>query len=190
MKKLAIIIADGFEETEAIGTIDILRRAMGFSDNKIVSVDTFLLKAQGLNAIGAHNIEIKCDYNINELNDLEYSAIIFPGGPGYVNYFEDKKLSNITLSMAKDKKIIAAICAAPQYLGYLGLVDNKEVVHYPGANKYLDKAKLSSKKEAIQDENIITGRSISSAIDFALLIADNFLEKSQYKLLFESLIRQ
>lgn len=167
--KLAIFLAEGFEETEAITTIDILRRAQINID--VVSVNNKKLVK------GAHDILVQTDFIIEETDYEDYDGFILPGGNKGVD-----NLSNVTVvkqwfvQANEDKKIIAAICAAPQILGHLSIVDNRNITIFPGCDSGLEKANIDETVAAISDEHIITGASLGCAISFALAIVEKILD--------------
>lgn len=168
--KVAIFLAPGYEMGEAIITIDILRRAKIIVD--IVSInDNFLVKS-------SHNVEIKCEKLISGINFSDYKALILPGGSnGVENLGKNQLLKNKIIEFVSDKnKVVAAICAAPQILGQLNLLVNKEVTFYPGCDNGLENA-IKTNKSVVINNNIITGKSIGCAFQFALKIVSTLLDQ-------------
>src|SRR5699024_3620690 len=105
----------------------------------------------------------------------DYDALILPGGLGGVEkMMKHEKLLDLIKTHASQDKTVAAICAAPQILGMLGLLKNKEVTFYPGCDQYLDEATKRPSAATIEDGNIITGSSIGGALLFGLQIVDHF----------------
>ena len=147
------LIAEGFEEIEALAVVDILRRAeidvnlVSVTDNKIVK--------------GAHGISINTDVTINEITD--YDMLFLPGGyPGYVNLEKSEKVIKlIKEAYAANKKIIA-ICAAPSILGKEGLLEGKKACCFPGFEKELMGAQVVF-DDVCETENIITSRGAGTA---------------------------
>lgn len=166
MKKIALFLHNRFEEIEAVVSIDILRRA-GYEVN-LVSVE------HNLQVVGSHGIKIEADLKLNGISLIDYDAILIPGGPGIDVLIDNDKFLSILSEFSKTKKLMAAICAAPQILGKLGLIDNKNITHFPGANKFLSLAKIDLNQGSVVDQNIITGQSAGSAIQFALDIVEYF----------------
>lgn len=160
MKKVLVMLAQGFEEIEAITVVDILRRANIVCD--MCSIDKE-------NVVGAHNITIKADCHIDDIKALEYDAIVLPGGlPGATN-LRDERVENFTKKLYEDGKIIAAICAAPETLEVFGLLKGKRCTSYPGF--------ISNRNEVtyiedvvVVDGNIITSRGPATSIEFGLTI--------------------
>lgn len=161
--KAAIFLAAGYEMGEAIITIDLLRRAKIEVD--VVSVnDELLVKS-------SHNLMIKAEKTLKELNFGDYKILILPGGSqGVENLNQVTVLKEQLVKFAQnEQKLVAAICAAPQILGQLKLLDHKEVTFYPGCDVGLDQA-IKTTEPVVVSGNIITGKSIGCAFQFALKI--------------------
>ncbi|ARU91941.1 DJ-1 family protein [Spiroplasma clarkii] len=188
MAKVAVFLATGFEETEMISVVDVLRRAEktfpgSFSIVEMVSITDVK------QVTGAHNITIQADKTMQEINVADYDCLVLPGGqPGVDNLMNCETLMTALTNHAKADKTIAAICAAPQILGKLGLVDGIEVTHYPGCDQYLDKAIKKPHMSAISEGNIITGSSIGGALLFALQIVDHFTSTEEMLQLHQQLV--
>jgi len=154
-----LFLTNGFEEIEAVETIDILRRAE--IDLITVSVE------ETLYVQGAHNIEVKADILLNgvEINDAE--MLILPGGTLRLGEFQ--KLNDLLVAHNAKGGLIAAICAAPSILGKLGILEDKTATCYPGFEKYLMGANVIDKR-VVKSENIITGKGPGCTKQFALEI--------------------
>lgn len=162
MKKLYIHLAEGFEETEAITIIDVLRRA-GLN---VISVSV----TGNRNVKGSHNIEIKADLLFEDVDYADGEMIILPGGmPGAKNLNEHEGLKRQIVDYQNNGKYLAAICAAPIVLGSLGILKGKRAVCYPGYETYLIGADVQS-NPYIVDGKIITGRGVGAAMQFSLEI--------------------
>lgn len=169
--KAAIFLATGYEMGEAIITIDLLRRAKIAVD--IVSVTEDLLVKS------SHNVEVKCEKTITAINFADYKILILPGGNiGVENLNQVQLLKDNLVAFADDEnKLVAAICAAPQILGQLNLLVNKKVTFYPGCDKGLDQA-IKTSEPVVVSGNIITGKSIGCAFQFALKIISILLDEA------------
>lgn len=159
--KILVPLAPGFEETEAVSVIDILRRAglhtvtAAVSDNPVK---------------GSHDIKITADIMLNE-ND-KYEAIVLPGGmPGTTNLKNDKRVISLVQSISKTGGITAAICAAPIVLAAAGVLTGKKYTCYPGFEKDIADAFFSS-DPVVTDGTIITSRGAGTAIPFALKLVE------------------
>ena len=162
MKNLYIQLAEGFEETEAVTIIDVLRRA-GLNVISVSITGNRMVK-------GSHNIEIKADILFEEVDFSTGEMIILPGGmPGSKNLNEHEGLKNQIIDYQKHGKYLAAICAAPIVFGNLGILKGKKVVCYPGYESHLVGAEVRS-NPYIVDNNIITGRGVGAALQFSLEI--------------------
>lgn len=170
--KLALFLADGFEESEAVVTVGILRRT-----NILVDLITITNK---LYVISSHKIILKVEKKIDDIKYAEYLGFILPGGEnGVQNLLKCKKLKIILQQANKDKKIIAAICAAPQILGCWGFLNNKKATSYPGCIMGMEQSIYNDKLEVVIDDNIITGNSMGSTIVFALSIVKKILGENK-----------
>lgn len=166
-----VYLAQGFEETEAITPIDMLRRAekkvvtVGVDDNLIVS---------------SHGIPVVTDTIAQEapLTD-ELEMIVLPGGmPGTLN-LEKSEFVQAAIDFCMEKNItIGAICAAPSILGHKGLLNGRNAVCYTGFEAQLKGAKIGSEAVAV-DENIITARGAGAAMQFALTLVEKAVSKAE-----------
>ncbi len=159
-----LFLADGFEEIEALYTLDVLRRA---------EIDVLSVGVPAKTATGSHKIPVVCDITVDELPfDDNFDMIILPGGlPGAANLDNDKSVNRYIEIAVEKGKYIAAICAAPYILGKRGLLKGKKATCFPGFEKYLEGAEIVD-KGAVKDGNIITGRAMGSAHTFALTILE------------------
>lgn len=180
MKKVYAFLATGFEETEAICTIDILRRA----GMDVVITSIYNEKT----VVGAHNISIIADKTIDEINPNDADLLFLPGGiPGTPNLESCEKLMQILDNHIKQNKFVATICAAPTILGKRGFLDNKNAACYPGCENDMGKA-LCKNSPAIIDGLFITGRGMGVTTDFALLIVKTLIGESLANELFQNCI--
>lgn len=173
MKKSFLFLADGFEEVEALGTLDVLRR--GGVDVQSVSVYDYR------EVKGAHGIVVAADLLLKEVKEEEADFLIFPGGmPGAQNLSECSLLMEMLKSHFGKKKPIAAICAAPALvLGKLPLDKKVRMTCYPGFEEFLPNIEVR-KEGVVEDGNIITGRGPAYAFAFGLAIL-SYLTGSEQK---------
>lgn len=162
MMKVYIFLAEGFEEIEAITTIDVLRRAE--LDVTTVSI------TETKEVRGAHNITVSADSLFTDCNFSDADLLLLPGGlPGAHNLNDFEPLKELLISFNERKKTIAAICAAPLVLGGLGILKHKTVTCYPGFEGELEGAKYTA--SALEnDKNIITAKGPGAAMYFSLAI--------------------
>ena len=160
---VAIFLADGFEEVEALTVSDILRRAK--ANIKLVSIkDTKEVES-------SRNVKVIADATFDEMDFSETRMLVLPGGmPGTNNLQAFKPLEELVVSFANSGKYVAAICAAPKILGALGLLKGRRACCHPGFEKELIGADVIMNRPAVLDGNIITGRSMGCAIPFGLTV--------------------
>lgn len=165
MKKVAVFLANGFEEIEALATVDILRRA-GIPVQTVSITDDLMV-------LGAHNITVLADTLYNNIDFSELDVLVLPGGGvGAENLNKHEKLKKHLSKFVSENKQVAAICAAPAVLGGLGLLKDKEATCYPGFESKLTGAITSGKKVVVSD-NITTGKGPGLVFDFALQLVEN-----------------
>ena len=155
-----MLLGTGFEETEAVAPLDLLRRA---------GVDVKTVGVTGKIVYGSHNIGIEADITIDQLdlNDLE--MIILPGGLGGVASARASKEALNALSWAwNNGKHVAAICAGPTVLADLGITDGKHATCFPGCEEQMGSALMAENAAAVTDGRLITGTSAGCAIPFGL----------------------
>jgi 4-methyl-5(b-hydroxyethyl)-thiazole monophosphate biosynthesis len=162
MKKAYLFLATGFEEIEAIATIDILRRG---------GVEVTVVSITGEHTVlGVHQIPVTADKLFEEADFSDGDAFILPGGgPGSQMLNGHDALKQLLVCRNEQNKWIAAICAAPLVLGGLGLLEGKKAICYPGCEPLLKGAILTD-EPAVTDGNIITGKGPGLAFDFALTV--------------------
>ena len=160
MKKAAVLLADGFEEIEALTAVDLLRRARIYVDTVSIS-DDYMVH-------GAHGINVQTEDLFEEVNFAEFDMIILPGGmPGTLNLKAHEGLRSLLKTYDEEKKYIAAICAAPSILSELGMIKGRKACAYPSFEDELDCEEVLKVPEMV-DGHIITGRGMGAAIPFAL----------------------
>jgi len=160
--KAYIFLATGFEEIEAITTIDILRRGE-------VEIMTVSITGERT-VVGVHQIPVSTDILFKETDFSDGDIFILPGGgPGSFMLNNHEALKQLLVSKNEQSKWIAAICAAPLVLGGLCLLEGKKAICYPGMESYLQGAILTDLPVVI-DGNIITGKGPGMALDFGLTI--------------------
>ncbi|MCL1883387.1 MAG: DJ-1/PfpI family protein [Defluviitaleaceae bacterium] len=161
MYEAILFLTDGFEEIEAITTLDILRRG---------GVSAISVSLTGNREVtGSHEIIVKADMLFNELNDTKGAMLILPGGPGVSNMHKHELLLELLRIHNAEGGRIAAICAAPTVLGKLGVLLDKTAVCYPTLTEKLNSAKVGQ-VSTITDGNITTSKGPASSTDFALEI--------------------
>ncbi len=160
-----LFLAEGFEEIEALTPVDLLRRAK-------IDVVTVGIGAKAV--CGAHGIKVEADVSESEalamLSEKGAEMVILPGGmPGSTNLDNSETVEAFLLYARENSIPYGAICAAPMVLGKRGMLEGKKAVCYPGFEKYLQGAEVVD-APAVRDGNVVCGRAMGSAAQFALLI--------------------
>ena len=168
MEMTYVFLADGFEEVEALTSVDVLRRAG-------MPVTTVSINP-GLEVTGAHGVTVKADsvFEDNGYRDAEW--LVLPGGiPGAPNLMAHDGLRDALLEQDERGGKIAAICASPAVvLGPLGILMDREAVCYPGLEDTVEGVKWLDRFVAV-DGHVVTGRGPAAATAFALAIVEQTL---------------
>ena len=171
MKKVFIFLAEGFEETEAVATMDIMLRG----DLDVTSVSI----SGKLPVTGAHGIAVNADTLFEKADISSGDMLVLPGGmPGAANLNAHAGVKSALEQYAASGKKIAAICAAPLVLGGLGLLQGKKATAYPSFEPTLTGATFV-KSPVVKDGNIITGRGPGFVFEFGLAIVEELQGKAK-----------
>ena len=155
-----VMFADGFEETEAIEPIDILKRG---------GVDVVTVGVKGKTVTGAHGVTIITDIGIEEIDPEKMELLMLPGGMGHEILDASNEVHGLINYAVANGLYIAAICAAPSILGKKMLLEGKKATCFPGYEKYLYGADVVSDK-AVVDGKFITAKGAGAAADFGFEI--------------------
>ena len=169
MKTIFVFLTTGFEEIEALATVDILRRAE--LDVKTVSL------TGDKQVMGGHHLLVVADVLFEQADFSAVEMFVVPGGT--VKFNDHEAMKKELLDFAHKGGKVAAICAAPMVLGGLGLLNGKNATCYPGYEQYLTGATLQTDKVVVVDGNITTGRGPGLAIDFALQLVEELAGKEK-----------
>lgn len=175
-----VFLAEGFEEIEALATVDILRRA-GI-DVKIVSV------TDKMEVTGSHGITVTADITEKEVNLSNMEAVILPGGmPGTLNLKASDSVQDTIKYAFDNNKLMCAICAAPLVFGGAGFLKGKKAACYPGFENELIEADVVY-DPVVRDGNIITSRGAGTAHLFAFEILKYFGKEKEASELYKGMI--
>jgi len=156
-----ILMADGFEEIEALTVVDVLRRA---------EIKIEMVSIGGELVTGAHGIVVKADKLIGAINVDNAEMIILPGGmPGTKNLEASEDVQSLVKDAVDAKKWVSAICAAPMILGNKGYLKNIEAICFPGFEKYLSGAIIKDRTVNVY-KKFITSKGAGTSLDFAFAI--------------------
>lgn len=162
-KKVIVLLADGFEEMEAIISIDILRRA-GLEVISAAIGDKLLVN-------GSRNVRVQADSRLKNLQIIPDALVLPGGGPGANNLAASAEVEKLINECFKEKKLIAAICASPAYvLAKTGILSGRKATGYPGSERLFNSDVTNTNEAVVIDGNIITSRGPGTAFYFALAI--------------------
>lgn len=172
-----LFLDNGFEEIEAITTIDLLRRAG-------IQLTTVSVTSNPM-VLGAHNIAVQADDVFERIDFSDAEMLILPGGQTKLHEYQS--LCELLVAHNQENKMIAAICAAPSVLGRLGILKGKKATCYPGFQEFLGESYVDGL--VVESQNIITakGPGLSSDFAFCLIekiagneVADQVYDAAQY----------
>ena len=178
--KVAVLLADGFEEIEALTVVDVLRRARVECEMVAVKdVDNAekVMVGDGKEVMGAHGIQVRADSVMTEVEQLSFDMIVLPGGlPGADNLRDNVKVTGWVQNFVQmDGKNVAAICAAPQVLAKANVVRGRRATSYP-ADMYrqvLAEAGADYKDErVVVDGRMITSQGPGTSLEFAYTLLE------------------
>lgn len=159
-----MLLGTGFEETEAIAPLDLLRRA---------DIPVLTVGVNGKTVYGAHNIGIESDITMEQMDLMDMDMIVLPGGLGGVSAVRASREAMEALAFAYENgKFVAAICAGPTVLADLKITDNKTATCYPGCEEQMGNAIMTENVPCVRDGNVITGTSAGCAVPFGLALIE------------------
>lgn len=156
-----LFLDNGFEEIEALTTVDLLRRAN-------VEVTTVSVTGQPM-VLGAHNIAVEADGVFDDIDFADAEMLILPGGPSHLG--DHHGLCELLVAHDAAGKMIAAICAAPAILGKLGILQGKQATCYPGFESALSESYVGGL--VVESKNVITAKGPGLSADFAFCIIEH-----------------
>lgn len=172
-KKALVIIAEGYEDIEAVTPIDILTRS---------GVDVTIAALEDGQVKGAYGTTMVAHKPL-EMVDDEFDAVILPGGKKNAEALAaDPKVREMLQKQNKEGKLIAAICASPSHvLGEAaGILKGRKATGDPTFNDKLEASGATVTKERVTvDGNIVTATGPGSALFFALQITEELVGGSK-----------
>lgn len=161
MPRAAVLLADGFEEIEAVTVIDVLRRG---------EVEVLVLGTTGGEPVGAHGISLRADGLLADHAGEIFDLVVLPGGmPGASNLRDDPAVQALVQAQHAAGRQLAAICAAPIALGSAGVLNGRAATCYPGFEQGLAGARPSTDR-VVEDGSITTSRGPGTALEFSLAL--------------------
>ena len=156
-----ILLGTGFEETEAIAPLDLLRRAQ---------IPTATVGINGKTVYGSHGIGVEADMTLGQMDLTRMDMIVLPGGLRGVASIQDSEPALDAVRFAwENGRFVAAICAAPTILAQLHITDGRNAVCYPGCEEKMGSANICH-AAAVRDGQVITGTSAGCAVPFGLAL--------------------
>lgn len=179
MTRVCVLLAEGFEEIEAITIIDVLRRA---------ELDVVTAGLSGTSVNGAHGIVVQADVPLEEAKAESWDLVVLPGGlPGATNLRDDPRVQALVREQVDAGKRVAAICAAPIALGAAGVLEGKSATSYPGFEDQLTGARVVEDRVCL-DGNIITSRGPGTALEFSLALVAELVGAEQAEALRDGML--
>ena len=155
-----LFLDNGFEEIEALTTVDLLRRAN-------IPVTTISVTGKPM-VMGAHDIAVQADGLIDDVDFSDAETLILPGGATHLD--NCAALCDLLIKHNEEGKLIAAICAAPAVLGKLGILKGKNATCYPGFESFLGESHIGGL--VVESKNVITAKGPGLSADFAFCLIE------------------
>ena len=160
-KRVLVLVADGFEEIEAVTLIDVLRRA---------DLEVTVASPDGAVVNGAHGIRMGTERRFADVKAADHDALVLPGGTSnartLASHAEAQRL--IKEARALDK-VVGAICAAPLALKAAGVIQGAQITSFPGMEREFAGEKYREER-VVKDGNVLTSRGPGTALEFALAV--------------------
>ena len=179
MPRVAVILADGFEEVEAMAIVDVLRRA---------DIETVVAGLHGGQITGARKVKVVPDTIIDTVKADDFDMIVLPGGqPGADNLNADMRVRELIKICSQKGKLVGAICAAPIVLAGAGVLNGKHITSYP---TYRDRFSdvVYEEKTIVEDGNVLTSRGPGTALNFGLAIVERLAGKEKARQIKEAML--
>lgn len=163
MPRVVVLLADGFEEVEAMAIVDVLRRA---------AIDTVIAGLHAGPVVSARKVAVLPDTVIDSVAVDAFDMIILPGGqPGADNLNADHRVGELIAAFHRKDKLIGAICAAPYVLAGAGVLNGKRATAYPSYKNRLGTARYEE-TAVVEDGTVLTSRGAGTALQFGLAVVE------------------
>lgn len=164
-----VVIAEGFEEVEAVTPVDVLRRA-----GAEVTVASL---GQGVHVTGRSGITLHADTTLAAVEASRFDCLLLPGGPAVSLLRSDPRVLELVRRQDRSGGWIAAICAAPSVLLAAGIMEGRRFTAHPSISKEMP-GSLRDERTVV-DGRLITSRGAGTALDFGLIIAEKLLSREK-----------
>ncbi len=159
--KALCLLAEGFEDVEALAPVAILRRA---------GIKTDLCSLGDLVVIGSHGERVIADLTLDDANEDEYDCLMLPGGRGHVNLEKDERVLRLIRKFFAEDRYVGAICAAPTIIGRMGLLKGRDYTCFTPQNG--DFGGNYHHQHVVVDGKLITARAMAASIDYGLKLVE------------------
>lgn len=168
MKRVYILLADGFECVEAIAPIDVMNRAGVALKRVAVDGNLDVTSSHGL-------VTLRCDMLIEDADFSAGDAIILPGGnPGYINLRNSELVCAAVRDYYNNGRLVAAICGAPTVLAAAGVARGCSVTCHTTVIEEMGDYNFVG-GSVVEDDNLITAAGAGLSVDFAIAIAERLV---------------
>jgi protein deglycase len=181
-KRACVLLADGFEETEAVTVIDVLRRA---------EIKVEVLGVESKKVTGSHQICIEADALLSDRKSEKFDLVVLPGGmPGAATLRDHWGVQKLVQAQHSAGGLVAAICAAPIALAKAGVLDGKRATCFPGFEEQLVTGGAAgvTAEAVVRDGNVITSRGVGTALAFSLALVEALRDGAVAKTLGERML--
>jgi protein deglycase len=179
MSKVVILLAEGFEEVEAIAIVDVLRRA---------DIEVVIAGLHEGPVTSARRVRVIPDIVIDTIRSEDFDMIVLPGGqPGSDNLNADARVRRLITEFHAKGKLTGAICAAPYVLANAGILEGKRVTSYPTYRDRLGKVAYEE-QSVVEDGNVMTSRGPGTALCFGLSIVARLVGKEKAQQIREAML--
>jgi 4-methyl-5(b-hydroxyethyl)-thiazole monophosphate biosynthesis len=170
MPQVAVLLADGFEEVEAMAIIDILRRA----DITVVIAGLHAGQIES-----ARHVKVIPDTTIDAIRADNFDMLVLPGGqPGADNLNADERVKILIREFHDKGKMTGAICAAPYVLANAGILEGRQATAYPTFENRLGNARYLD-KDVVLDGPVLTSKGPGTALQFAIAIVEMLVSEER-----------
>ena len=181
MPRVVVLLADGFEEVEAVAIIDVLRRA----DIEVITAGLHEGPVES-----ARKIKLLPDTTIETVRSGNFDMVVLPGGqPGSDNLNRDERVHRLIKEFHAQGKLTGAICAAPYVLANAGILHGKHATSYPTYREKLGNV-IYEEKSVVEEGNVLTSRGPGTALCFGLAIVRRLVGKDTAQKIQEAMLIQ
>ena len=173
-----VFLANGFEITEAMAPVDMMRRAK--LDVKTVGIGADVIES-------SCGVKVVADIREKDVDMNNAEAVVVPGGmPGVTNLDASDFVKNCVREANASGKLVCAICAGPSVPGKLGVLAGKKAVCYPGFEEYLID-RIETAEFVAADGNVITAKGAGVSVEFGLKIVEKLCGEAEAQRIFKSI---